>query len=204
MSKHCHEWDIFPDELIGYGTSMWFSHDLDARFNHPPNCLCFRMNTWLSIAPKTTCRKPQDRIDPDFSEELTLEVIERGSAVHCVFWTSSWWSGVRRMENHWLILPSLKLTVATWKLMVGTWNLGDGFQSYLGKWCNLTDIFQVGWNHQGYTSFREGSISKLPYLPPHMSVTDEMDLLGWIQVSPTWFTPVLVGHSDSMSCVICW
>jgi len=25
-----------------------------------------------------------DRIDPDFSEELTLEVIERGSAVHCV------------------------------------------------------------------------------------------------------------------------
>ena len=26
----------------------------------------------------------QDRIDPDFSEELTLEVIERGSAVHCV------------------------------------------------------------------------------------------------------------------------
>ena len=26
----------------------------------------------------------QDRIDPDFSEDLTLEVIERGSAVHCV------------------------------------------------------------------------------------------------------------------------
>merc|ERR1712048_259150 len=25
-----------------------------------------------------------DRIDPDFDEEITIEVIERGSAVHCV------------------------------------------------------------------------------------------------------------------------
>ena len=57
-----------------------------------------------------------------------------------------------------------KLTVATWKLMVGRWNLGGGFKAFFmfnptwGNDPNLTDIFQVGWNHQqeiyfqGYTS----------------------------------------------------
>ena len=33
------------------------------------------------------------------------------------------------------------------------WDLGGGFnffyvQPYLGKWSNLTNIFQIGWNHQ--------------------------------------------------------
>lgn len=96
---------------------------LDACFNHPPQPFLFRDDlnspsvhryTDFTAPSRQPTRKPQDRIDPDFSEELTLEVIERGSAVHCVFWVQA--DGVEWMEDgeSWVkLLPSMKLTVAT-------------------------------------------------------------------------------------------
>ena len=39
------------------------------------------------------------------------------------------------------------------------------FQPYLGKWSNLTNIFQMGWNHQ---LAWEGTLAPVPQLP-HIS-----------------------------------
>ena len=53
-----------------------------------------------------------------------------------------------------LILPGQIFGQRPWK----TLTLGGGFKyfdfhPYLGKWSNLTNIFQVGWNHQPVTPF---------------------------------------------------
>jgi hypothetical protein len=56
----------------------------------------FTRSGTLGLSPQL--RSCQDRIDPDFSEELTLEVIERGSAVHCVRELGGLWPG----DSTWL------------------------------------------------------------------------------------------------------
>ena len=62
------------------------------------------------------------------------------------------------------------------------------FHPYLGKWSNLTNIFQMAWNHQ-LVDFRGVSLIIIPFIgsanlttqPTKETLTDETDslLLFW-------------------------
>ena len=46
--------------------------------------------------------------------------------------------------NHWCGTEYVAYSVHVTKI----YQLAAGFHPYLGKWSNLTNIFQMGWNHQ--------------------------------------------------------
>ena len=68
------------------------------------------------------------------------------------------------------------------------WILGGGFNfcffhPYLGEWSNLTNIFQMGWNHQlgpGCNHHENHKNQWLPELPPVLQVEN------WVQPKPVY------------------
>ena len=62
-----------------------------------------------------------------------------------------WWNSDELLDENWMTLVTFLMNL----LNIGwIWtDLAGGFKyflfsPYLGKWSNLTDIFQRGWNHQ--------------------------------------------------------
>ena len=122
--------------------------------------------------------------------------------------------------NHLMILSTL---------LVSPMNLGGGFiffnfHPYLGKWSNLTNIFQMGWNHQlGIQNMKTNPIddnSATPQkrrkiklytriqhdtLPPHGSLKPRWGLgffkMPWGVVARRWsLRPSLrLGNADTES-----
>ena len=109
-------------------------------------------------------------------------------------------------------LPSLKLTNRTWKMVVGrllfrgellvsgrvslvqlmkncvvVWNICY-FHPYLGKWSNLTQIFQMGWfNHQlKNTHLRTCRVSPVKLPPMFFLCFLEMFELEFVAASIRW------------------
>ncbi len=55
------------------------------------------------------------------------------------------------------------------------------FHPYLGKWSNLTNIFQMGWNHQ---------LEMLFVIVSWATFDRVLDIHVWEKVNPSWLNPM--------------
>ena len=58
----------------------------------------------------------------------------------------------------WLVVKNSKHCESVLFFWVLVWKIFLYFHPYLGKWSNLTNIFQMGWNHQPVSVVKEGNI----------------------------------------------
>ncbi len=116
----------------------------------------------LPINQQVTCHlDTENRLGCDNACAVWIEVRMVNHHHHRPGGCGGWWDHHRLEFDNWVVVSNIFY-----------------FHPYLGKWSNLTNNFQMGWNHQ-----LDKILVQLPTLGPGLSAAVKVAALRWLRHS---------------------